>query len=366
MSKCKYCREDLLDGINLSNGEAIHNKCFHEIEERDRVLTEKIRKEKDSLTKNKDELKRRDSIAFKIVSMFFPSESKSEDIEVLVYAAEKNLSQLYRDLENFKSRVKPIYDYLIDYPPDWEERRRIVLNRDGERCNKCSKYLWNHDFDIHHKIPLSKGGSNKTDNLILLCKRCHSKEHGNRNISKNQIHNNTGFSQRIENIKYAIENGRKIKFDYKKTNEQKYKQRTVLPKELVTVMHHNDGEFTLCIRGFCELRKAERVFALKRMRNLKTTVVSETMQSNCMCGMKHKANGVQKPGRINKPVKAASTAQRNDLTAQAINQHFPDPVSEKIIICCTKCNQKLRIPYGKKLSVFCPKCNIAFIYDGTK
>lgn len=37
--------------------------------------------------------------------------------------------------------------------------------------------------EVHHKIPLSEGGTHDRDNLIALCKSCHSKihaEHGDR------------------------------------------------------------------------------------------------------------------------------------------------------------------------------------------
>ena len=43
---------------------------------------------------------------------------------------------------------------------------------------------------------------------------------------------------------------------------------------------------------------------------------------NCLCGMKRKAHGAQKPRHINRIVEVASTAQRSDSPAQAINQGF--------------------------------------------
>ena len=44
---------------------------------------------------------------------------------------------------------------------------------------------------------------------------------------------------------------------------------------------------------------------------------------NCLCGMKRKAHGTQKPRHINRIVEVASAAQRSDSPAQAINQGFP-------------------------------------------
>ena len=46
------------------------------------------------------------------------------------------------------------------------------------------------------------------------------------------------------------------------------------------------------------------------------------MLINCLCGMKLKAHGAQEPRHIQKYVEVASTAQRGDSPAQAINQRF--------------------------------------------
>lgn len=34
--------------------------------------------------------------------------------------------------------------------------------------------------EVHHKVPLSEGGTNATENLQALCKSCHSKIHAER------------------------------------------------------------------------------------------------------------------------------------------------------------------------------------------
>jgi len=43
---------------------------------------------------------------------------------------------------------------------------------------------------------------------------------------------------------------------------------------------------------------------------------------NCLRGMKRKAHGAEKPRHIKRIVEVASTAQRSDSPAQAINQRF--------------------------------------------
>jgi len=40
-------------------------------------------------------------------------------------------------------------------------------------CEECGAVA----VDIHHKIKRSQGGSDEVDNLIALCRKCHSKHH---------------------------------------------------------------------------------------------------------------------------------------------------------------------------------------------
>ena len=59
--------------------------------------------------------------------------------------------------------------------------------------------------------------------------------------------------------------------------------------------------------------------------------MKETL-SNCLCGIKHKAHGAQEPRHINRIVEVASTAQRVDSPAQAINQCFLKRASNSLLI----------------------------------
>ena len=53
-----------------------------------------------------------------------------------------------------------------------ETKKKYVASRQNWHCQDCNQQLtaW---FEVHHKIPLEKGGSNHIDNLVALCRNCH-------------------------------------------------------------------------------------------------------------------------------------------------------------------------------------------------
>ena len=65
------------------------------------------------------------------------------------------------------------------YTTDWTNQlRNSIRNRDNPTCQVCGKSLINKKLDVHH-IDYNKKNCNP-DNLITLCKNCHSKTNQNR------------------------------------------------------------------------------------------------------------------------------------------------------------------------------------------
>jgi len=69
----------------------------------------------------------------------------------------------------------PALDYP-GYPRDWEQLRLMVLSRDNYQCQEMDTYC-DGPLQIHHKIPVSKGGSNNMGNLLTLCLYHHCSKH---------------------------------------------------------------------------------------------------------------------------------------------------------------------------------------------
>lgn len=51
--------------------------------------------------------------------------------------------------------------------------RREVLERDGHACVRCGSQAGVVPLEVAHVVPLSRGGTANTDNLITLCPNCH-------------------------------------------------------------------------------------------------------------------------------------------------------------------------------------------------
>ena len=62
----------------------------------------------------------------------------------------------------------------------WKKRVEQVMERDGHKCRMCGKSEGL--ADVHHIIKRSQGGGDDMDNLILLCRECHNKQHPEKQV----------------------------------------------------------------------------------------------------------------------------------------------------------------------------------------
>lgn len=60
------------------------------------------------------------------------------------------------------------------YGKDWKATSTETIKMGGKRCSDCGS---SDRLQVHHIIPLSKGGTNHPFNLIVLCHNCHEKRH---------------------------------------------------------------------------------------------------------------------------------------------------------------------------------------------
>lgn len=58
------------------------------------------------------------------------------------------------------------------YTNEWKEQRRRALDRDHHQCCKCGTVK---KLNVHHIIPYRYYNSHALNNLVTLCRSCHSK-----------------------------------------------------------------------------------------------------------------------------------------------------------------------------------------------
>lgn len=72
-------------------------------------------------------------------------------------------------------KILKIFNNWPGYPPFWQYLREVVMTRDNTRCQVtgCPSRL---SLQVHHRMPVSKGGEHVPANLVSLCDFHHALE----------------------------------------------------------------------------------------------------------------------------------------------------------------------------------------------
>lgn len=106
----------------------------------------------------------------------------------LLDALQAKVRQGEEDLGHAVARLASLYEQYWDEPPDWNERRSLVVHRADGRCEQCGRRKTGSrvPFHVHHIVPRARAeGHHALSNLKLLCEICHGKqpEPGHRRIA---------------------------------------------------------------------------------------------------------------------------------------------------------------------------------------
>ncbi len=84
-------------------------------------------------------------------------------------------SKHYKAMNRYYNKYKRDPLYKKRYGTAWRKIRDSYINN-NPLCELCErKNILKHAEEVHHIIPLSKGGSHEEENLMALCKSCHSR-----------------------------------------------------------------------------------------------------------------------------------------------------------------------------------------------
>lgn len=276
--ECVLCAKEALDGNILVSGSVYHESCYQELLDKVSEFQNDIESYHSDLIQNKSSL---DQIIRKIIksrgafnkfkavigAKYFDKKflwKEREKKENEINEKEKLIKYLEKQLSNSQEQLNSLHDFWPGYPPDWEDRSDEI-KKEREVCEACDEDWKLH---VHHKIGIQNGGNHTKENLVLLCEKCHGEIH-HIDFSDKEFEFREGvssFGRKLRLINEAISQNKQIYFNYRKFKGEKSK-RTILPEETERIGR------SLCVRGFCYLRNEDRIFAVKRMRNIKILIV---------------------------------------------------------------------------------------------
>lgn len=257
MTICILCREPCYNGQLLSTGDTLHSPCLARVQD----AATRANGELDSLIAERRsleaELRRASNVAVRVWRI---ARGRTTDIESLrerIAALEVQGPRLEKRAEQAELIVDQIYNCWPDYPPDWPIRRAAAMSIQ-KVCSDCGR---REKLQVHHVLPIARGGNHKPANLTVLCEWCHRRRHGGREFDYDGEKTTSNYTRNLETLRIAIDSGRCVRFRYRKFNGERTSRR-VRPGALVT----RSG--VTCVTGYCFLRNAERFFAIWRIRGI--------------------------------------------------------------------------------------------------
>ena len=123
----------------------------------------------------------------------------------------------------------------------WRWRRREVIIRDEYTCQDCGEvgaHKGDATLEVHHKTPVSEGGTDTPENLVTLCDECHNKRHKPSRTSANSDTNGTrAVLTETEREQIAGEHGDDRK--YQATSRARRRIQEELPRDVEILKEHN-------------------------------------------------------------------------------------------------------------------------------
>jgi 5-methylcytosine-specific restriction endonuclease McrA len=189
-----------------------------------------------------------------------------EQTNIKIEEVDKDLEQLNlkpNTEQRYRLDLADYYDYWPDYPPDWKYRVGKIHNLMDGKCNICGILAPRGDVD--HVKELFLNGSNKVDNLQLLCKKCHQNKHLHKlNKPDNFEKINLEFDPLTQRIREALSRNEEITIKYVKASGAVTDRRNIKPIKFIRAKVSGK----LAIYAFCNLRNKEREFRLDRIEKI--------------------------------------------------------------------------------------------------
>jgi hypothetical protein len=258
--RCVICDFPANADISLTNGKVYHKRCHDRLLQALRRIEDQISIRKGEIHTLNSSLEKASSTIYKLRGWIFGKQMDVPDILSKMEKRNTEIIELQKLSEQISNNLQMLYDYWPTYPPDWEMRRHKI-KEERQFCEECGNHRG--PLHVHHIIPISKGGNHKPENLKLLCEDSHREKHGGRDFTySNDGNEPSGYSRRLSLLRDAITKGQTVHFSYTRYDGVQ-SVRSIIPQDIRPI------EDTVCVSGYCYLRKEKRTFAVKRMKNVR-------------------------------------------------------------------------------------------------
>ena len=112
------------------------------------------------------------SLAVQYKSLVQPRETAEQALDEILELADLILDDLYGGRDE-RLRRMPYREYLTT--PEWRARRRVAYDAAGFRCQLCNAS--DVELNAHHRDYAQRGTPAELSDLIVLCRRCHTRIH---------------------------------------------------------------------------------------------------------------------------------------------------------------------------------------------
>ncbi len=264
---CVICGRPALEDRNvLVNGTMYHGRCLARLVASVETRVERVGQLESKKCSIQEEISKSRSLVPKLLLFFGAGNPPRADANQELRRVDAAISAIRARLERLSLVLGRVYDYWPTYPPDWEERRQAKRS-EQPFCEACGRSMSLH---VHHRVRVGNGGNHSRSNLAMLCESCHQDRHGGKPFLYGGEAAESHFSGRLALIRDAIQKRQCVHFSYTKYCGEK-SVRTIRPTCLELVGRSQ----SLCVHGWCYLRNAERVFAIKRMRRVRAVDAPE-------------------------------------------------------------------------------------------
>jgi len=156
----------------LSDGRVYHQQCYDKVLQCIEQLDKQMDNNQQEIWRLSRRVEEEQSFFVRLRRLFSDSESEVPNSRKRIAELEQETHRLSQERARHLLTLEHLHDYWLTSrnPPDWDLRRKQVLERFPD-CQGEGPHSG--PLHVHHKIPISKGGNHRLENLIVLCEHCH-------------------------------------------------------------------------------------------------------------------------------------------------------------------------------------------------